>query len=261
MSPSRPRLPTRRLAPVRWRPRSPRWSRPVAACGWSGSPGPRVTLVAGDRVEIRERDERCRGAAGPPSRPEDDHAPDPGTAEAERARGGTEPLVTTADAVQVRVLGEHRTAGASARLDVVDPRTSSADRATPPTAGAAGRVGQADDLQPGASGAPTRACGAAPPASARSAPRSCTTPPAPTPTPPTRCPPSCAVSTTSTSTAGAGTTSATTSSSTSSAGSGRAAPEASTYRSWAPRQVATTARPSGPRRSVTSPASHRPRRS
>jgi putative cell wall-binding protein len=100
-------------------------------------------VVAGDRVEIRER---TNGAWGGWStlETEDDHAPDPGTAEAERARGGTEPLVTTADAVQVRVLGEHRTTGASARLDVVDPRSSSADRATPPTAGAA----QAGSVKP-----------------------------------------------------------------------------------------------------------------
>ena len=97
---------------------------------------PHGDLTAGDRVEIRER---ANGAWGgwATLEAEDDHGPDPGTAEAKRARGGTEPFITTADAVQVRVLGQHRSAGASARLDVVDPRSSAADHAAAPTAGAA----------------------------------------------------------------------------------------------------------------------------
>ena len=97
---------------------------------------PHGDLTAGDRVEIRER---ANGAWGgwATLEAEDDHGPDPGTAEAKRARGGTEPFITTADAVQVRVLGQHRSAGASARLDVVDPRSSAADHASAPTAGAA----------------------------------------------------------------------------------------------------------------------------
>lgn len=88
-----------------------------------------------DRVEIRQRTGASWGSWAPLDT-DSDHGPDPETAEAQQSRGGTEPFITTADAVQVRVVGAHRTSGRSARLDVVDPRTSSADRAVL-TAGAA----------------------------------------------------------------------------------------------------------------------------
>lgn len=96
---------------------------------------PEGSVGAGDRIEIRQRDGATWGAWSE-LHAEEEHAPDPGTAEAERARGGTDPYITTADAVQVRVVGTTPSSGRSARLDVVDPRASRGDRAAV-TAGAA----------------------------------------------------------------------------------------------------------------------------
>jgi N-acetylmuramoyl-L-alanine amidase/FG-GAP-like repeat len=58
----------------------------------------------------------------------DDHAPDPGTAEADDAREGTDPLlVAESDAVQVRVATADGTVPDDLRLDLVDPGESPAD--------------------------------------------------------------------------------------------------------------------------------------
>jgi putative cell wall-binding protein len=89
-------------------------------------------------VEVRERS--ASGGWGPwsPMASDGDDGPD---AAGSSARGGTEAFVTTASAVQVRVVGA-RGAGRvpPARLDVVDPGTSAAD-AAPVTAGAAAAGG------------------------------------------------------------------------------------------------------------------------
>ncbi|MGH8822867.1 MAG: peptidoglycan recognition protein family protein, partial [Jiangellaceae bacterium] len=73
--------------------------------------------------------------------PADDagHAPDPGSAEAENARGGTEPLIVAeSDAIQVRVaLGDSRRLPAGIRIHLVDPGESNADSAVGGSAGSA----------------------------------------------------------------------------------------------------------------------------
>jgi hypothetical protein len=56
-----------------------------------------------------------------------DHGPDPGTPEAERSRPGTDPWVSTADAVQARVVTQTGTLATAPLLDVVDPGESAAD--------------------------------------------------------------------------------------------------------------------------------------
>jgi N-acetylmuramoyl-L-alanine amidase len=95
----------------------------LAAVTWTG------TLNAGMTVWARTR------ADGRWSRwtelPVDDadHAPDPGSAEADDSRGGTEPLIVAeSDAVQVRVApGGAGRLPAGIRIDLVDPGESSAD--------------------------------------------------------------------------------------------------------------------------------------
>jgi hypothetical protein len=73
---------------------------------------------------------------------DDGHDPDPGTPEAARERGGTQPyVVTDASAVQVRLDSTTGAAPSGASVDVVDPGTSAADAsvgtATPGAASAA----------------------------------------------------------------------------------------------------------------------------
>ncbi|NHA68007.1 cell wall-binding repeat-containing protein [Phycicoccus flavus] len=67
-----------------------------------------------------------------------DEGPDPDSPDAAGARGGTAPWVSTADAVQTRVLGDTRGRGRAARFDVVDATTTAADRdlAATPAGGA-----------------------------------------------------------------------------------------------------------------------------
>jgi hypothetical protein len=87
---------------------------------------PTGLLRRGDAVEVRER---VGGSWGPWQQlgHDDDHAPDAGTAEASSARGGTDAWVSSAEAVQVRVLTSGHGLGRGARLDVVDPGRSAAD--------------------------------------------------------------------------------------------------------------------------------------
>ncbi|MBD3784264.1 MAG: N-acetylmuramoyl-L-alanine amidase, partial [Micrococcales bacterium] len=100
---------------------------------------PRGEVADSDVVEIRERTGSAWGAWTTMDHDGGD-GPDPGTAEATHSRSGTDPWVTTADAVQVRV----RSTGAapsSAKLDVVDPGDSPADTEAPTGAGAAAAQG------------------------------------------------------------------------------------------------------------------------
>ncbi|KRE62249.1 cell wall-binding repeat-containing protein [Nostocoides sp. Soil756] len=87
---------------------------------------PSGTLTPDDRVEIRERTDGAWGVWQDLPH-EDDHGPDPGSAEAAHARAGSDPWVSTAEAVQVRVVATGHRLGAAPRLDVVDPGTSPAD--------------------------------------------------------------------------------------------------------------------------------------
>jgi hypothetical protein len=77
--------------------------------------------VADDAIAVEARTYQDGGWSGWTEVPyHDDHAPDPGTREARRARPGTEPLVVgDADRVQVRVAA--RSVPADMRLAVVDP--------------------------------------------------------------------------------------------------------------------------------------------
>lgn len=98
---------------------------------------PAGALAATDRIELRERGPLGWGAWAPMEN-EAATGPDPGTDEAGDARGGTDPYVSTAQAVQVRVVGSTPTSRPErARLDVVDPRTSEADRGATAAAGSA----------------------------------------------------------------------------------------------------------------------------
>ncbi|HET7761213.1 MAG TPA: N-acetylmuramoyl-L-alanine amidase, partial [Phycicoccus sp.] len=101
---------------------------------------PRGSIAATDRIEVRER----TGAHWGPweeMHADDADGPDPGTRPAGTTREGTEPWITTADAVQVRVLGPASAAAARASLDVIDPRHSVADVAPDSGAGAAVAAG------------------------------------------------------------------------------------------------------------------------
>ena len=89
---------------------------------------PEGALASQDRVEYRVRDNGSWGSWTAMSA-EDDHGPDPGTAEARHERGGTDPYVVTSEAVQVRVLTAKAKAP-QAQLDVVDPSVSAADAPT-----------------------------------------------------------------------------------------------------------------------------------
>ncbi len=87
-------------------------------------------LSTADRVEYRVRDNN-RWGAWTTMDGEDDHGPDPGTAEAQHERGGTDPYVVTSDAVQVRVLtAKVKAKTPDAQLDVIDPSVSAADAPT-----------------------------------------------------------------------------------------------------------------------------------
>jgi hypothetical protein len=106
----------------------------VAGVTWrKGSGGSAV------QVEFRTSSGGTWGAWRP-LESHDEHAPDPGTAEARNARDGTEPLVVTgADHLQTRVLATTSTpTPADAELTVVDPGRSKADSAVGvPRAGSA----------------------------------------------------------------------------------------------------------------------------
>ncbi|MBR7743949.1 cell wall-binding repeat-containing protein, partial [Phycicoccus sp. BSK3Z-2] len=79
-------------------------------------------------VELREEREGEWGA-WQEIHVEAEEGPDPGTEEAEQARAGTMPWVSTADALQVRVVGDDESDGEAARLDVVDTTVTAADEA------------------------------------------------------------------------------------------------------------------------------------
>ena len=97
----------------------------------------RGAVAAGATVQLREE----RGGAWGPWQDLDadaDEGPDPGTDAADDGRGGTSPWITTADAVQTRIVGDTVGHGRAARFDVVDASTTTADRAVTATpAGAA----------------------------------------------------------------------------------------------------------------------------
>ena len=88
---------------------------------------PAGTLDPASEVELREERDG-RWGDWQEIHAETDEGPDPGTEEAERARGGTQPWISTADAVQVRVVGDTENDGDTARLDVVDTTVTDADR-------------------------------------------------------------------------------------------------------------------------------------
>jgi hypothetical protein len=83
---------------------------------------------ATDDAEVQIREERD-GAWGEWTtlHVEPDHGPDPGSREAEHSRPGTDPWVSTADAVQARVVAQDRELADAPQLDVVDPGESPAD--------------------------------------------------------------------------------------------------------------------------------------
>ncbi|MFQ6172031.1 cell wall-binding repeat-containing protein [Oryzobacter sp. R7] len=114
-------------------------SDPVATGGLRvvGVSWPAGALTPADRVELRERTALGWGPWTAMD-VEDEHTPDPGTPEAATARGGTDPWVSTAEAVQVRVAGASAAARPDrARLDVIDPGRSDADSGGPAVAGGA----------------------------------------------------------------------------------------------------------------------------
>jgi putative cell wall-binding protein len=96
------------------------------------------SLSSQDRVELRLLD-RGRWGAWTTMATDEDHGPDPGSTEAARERGGTDPYVVTSQAVQVRVLTVE-TGSPDVRLDLIDPSVSAADSA-PSVAGSAQAAG------------------------------------------------------------------------------------------------------------------------
>ena len=88
---------------------------------------PQGALSAIDRVEYRVQDGGT-WSAWTTMAAEEDHGPDPGTAEARAERGGTDPYVVTADAVDVRVLTAKTAAPTDIQLDLIDPSVSAADQ-------------------------------------------------------------------------------------------------------------------------------------
>ena len=102
---------------------------------------PQGRLSEDDRVEYRVQDDGRWGAWTTMAVSEDDHAPDPGTAEAKNSRGGTDPHVVTADEVQVRVLSEKAGVAPDVRLDIIDPLTAPADDDAVAVPGAASAAG------------------------------------------------------------------------------------------------------------------------
>ncbi len=70
-----------------------------------------------------------------------DEGPDPGTVADREGRRGTAPYVTSADAVEARVVGDRNGRGAKARLDVIDATVTDADRSV--GTGAAGAASAA----------------------------------------------------------------------------------------------------------------------
>ena len=102
---------------------------------------PQGRLSEDDRVEYRVQDDGRWGTWTTMVVSEDDHAPDPGTAEAKGSRGGTDPYVVTGDQVQVRVLSEKAGVTPDVRMDVIDPLTSPADDDAVAVPGAASAAG------------------------------------------------------------------------------------------------------------------------
>ncbi|QKE85531.1 cell wall-binding repeat-containing protein [Arthrobacter sp. NEB 688] len=101
---------------------------------------PDGAVAANARVEIREERAGAWGA-WQSLEAESDDGPDAGSTEQRGQRGGTAPWISTADAVQARVLGDAK-GGARARLDVVDATTTAADEAvTSAPAGSASAAG------------------------------------------------------------------------------------------------------------------------
>lgn len=100
---------------------------------------PQGAVAEGAEVEIRERTDG-RWGAWTELHHDADHAPDAGTDEAARARAGTDPWVSTADAVQARVVSPAPLEG-QPRLDVVDPGASAADEPAAAAAGSASAQG------------------------------------------------------------------------------------------------------------------------
>ncbi len=103
----------------------------VVGVTWTGR-GP----VDGE-VEIRERRDG-RWGSWTTMHVDPGHGPDPGDGDAATGREGTDPWVSTADAVQTRVVTRTRALTVTPRLDVVDPGRSEADAPAPVVAGAAG---------------------------------------------------------------------------------------------------------------------------
>jgi putative cell wall-binding protein len=135
---SRPLIPTSRARATALGGRSAaespavRLDGPVHVVGvtWTGR-GP-----ADGEVEIREQRD---GRWGPWTTMHVDpgHGPDPEDGAASAGREGTDPWVSTADAVQTRVVTRSRALGVTPRLDVVDPGRSDADVPAPVVAGGA----------------------------------------------------------------------------------------------------------------------------
>lgn len=127
-------------APPGARGTGPRAESPVVDTGGLrvvGVTWPRGALGSSDRIELRERGPLGWGP-WQALEAEDEHAPDPGSPEAAQERGGTDPWVSTAQAVQVRVAGGSAASRPDrARLDVVDPGRSDADAGGAAVAGSA----------------------------------------------------------------------------------------------------------------------------
>ncbi len=87
---------------------------------------PQGAVTAQDTVEYRVRDAGA-WSDWTAMEADEDHGPDPDTAEARAERGGTDPYVVTADAVDVRVLTTSASVPAGVQLDLIDPSVSAAD--------------------------------------------------------------------------------------------------------------------------------------
>jgi stage II sporulation protein D len=87
---------------------------------------PRGSVARSAVVELRER-RGTRWGAWEAMESETSEGPDPGSTTDLGSRGGTAPYISTADAVQVRVVGGSAARARTARLDVVDATVTAAD--------------------------------------------------------------------------------------------------------------------------------------
>ncbi|MGG5257989.1 FG-GAP-like repeat-containing protein [Phycicoccus avicenniae] len=95
----------------------------LAVVGATWAPG---ALGGGDSVQIRVREKGVWQSWEDMPVEEDEHGPDPGTAEARSSRGSTLPVVVDGEDAQVRVVTDRATAP-KVEVFFVDPGTSAAD--------------------------------------------------------------------------------------------------------------------------------------